>query len=219
MSLIMRNLFLPYTNNKGAHQPAHPRSMISTFVIRCLDSIISLSFYIRNLKPLASFCGCAGRFESYLVENPKDRFSHDEALIITFNHKLSVFNVCCDPQWILMPSASCQILISTSGSNKRLIPHTRDWILYCTMSYCNLWPAKQLSQNCFCHDIYKSRIIPHIFSNFFLTILICLNTWSVKEDKNFTSQQQVSNFLIFPSFITKYMWATTWQNMSLGVSE
>ena len=40
------------------------------------------SFYIRNFKPLASFCGCVGRFESYLVENPKDRFPHDVARII-----------------------------------------------------------------------------------------------------------------------------------------
>ena len=35
------------------------------------------SFY--NFKPLANFCGCAGRFESYLVEKPEDRFSRDEA--------------------------------------------------------------------------------------------------------------------------------------------
>ena len=37
------------------------------------------SFYIRNFKPLARFCGRAGRLESYLVENPEDRFSRDEA--------------------------------------------------------------------------------------------------------------------------------------------
>ena len=36
------NLFMPYTNNKGADQPAHPRSLISAFVVRCLDSIIPL---------------------------------------------------------------------------------------------------------------------------------------------------------------------------------
>ena len=36
------NLLLPYANNKGADQPAHPRSLISTFVVRCLDSIIPL---------------------------------------------------------------------------------------------------------------------------------------------------------------------------------
>ena len=33
---------IPYANNKGADQPAHPRSLISTFVVRSLDSIISL---------------------------------------------------------------------------------------------------------------------------------------------------------------------------------
>ena len=33
---------MPYANNKGADQPAHPRSLISTFVVRCPDSIISL---------------------------------------------------------------------------------------------------------------------------------------------------------------------------------
>ena len=31
-----------YTNNKGADQPAHPRSPISTLVIRCLDSIMGI---------------------------------------------------------------------------------------------------------------------------------------------------------------------------------
>ena len=30
-----------FGNNKGAHQPAHPRSLISAFIIRFLDSSIS----------------------------------------------------------------------------------------------------------------------------------------------------------------------------------
>ena len=37
-----KTCLLPYANNKGADQPAHPRSLISTFIIRSLDSIISL---------------------------------------------------------------------------------------------------------------------------------------------------------------------------------
>ena len=32
----------PYANNKGADQPVHLHRLISTFVVRCLDSIISL---------------------------------------------------------------------------------------------------------------------------------------------------------------------------------
>ena len=38
----MRKPVLPYANNKGADQPVHAHSLISAFVIRCLDSIISL---------------------------------------------------------------------------------------------------------------------------------------------------------------------------------
>ena len=34
--------FMSYANNKGADQPAHPRSLISAFVVRCLVSVISL---------------------------------------------------------------------------------------------------------------------------------------------------------------------------------
>ena len=33
---------ISYANNKGADQPAHPRSLISAFVVRCLDSLMSL---------------------------------------------------------------------------------------------------------------------------------------------------------------------------------
>ena len=35
----------------------------------------------QNFKTLASLCSWAGRFVSYLVTNPEDRFSHDEAHI------------------------------------------------------------------------------------------------------------------------------------------
>ena len=33
---------MSYANNKDADQPAHSRSLISAFVVRCVDSIISL---------------------------------------------------------------------------------------------------------------------------------------------------------------------------------
>ena len=38
----MRKPVMSYANNKGADQPVHPHSLISTFVVRCLDSIILL---------------------------------------------------------------------------------------------------------------------------------------------------------------------------------
>ena len=52
---------MPYANNKGADQPAHPRSLISAFVVCCLDSIIPL-VYIAEISSLqlASVAAQAG---------------------------------------------------------------------------------------------------------------------------------------------------------------
>ena len=45
------NLFMPYADNKSADQPPHPHSLISTFVVHCLDSIIPLAS-ISNISSL-----------------------------------------------------------------------------------------------------------------------------------------------------------------------
>ena len=42
MSQVMRKPVFPYANNKGADRPAHPRSLISTFVVQSLNSIIPI---------------------------------------------------------------------------------------------------------------------------------------------------------------------------------
>ena len=33
---------MPYVNNKGSDQTVHPHSLISNFVVRCIDSIIPI---------------------------------------------------------------------------------------------------------------------------------------------------------------------------------
>ena len=37
-----KTCLMSYANNKGADQPAHLHSLISAFVVRCLDSVMSL---------------------------------------------------------------------------------------------------------------------------------------------------------------------------------
>ena len=37
-----KTCLMSYANNKGADQPAHPCSLIRTFVVRCLDSMICI---------------------------------------------------------------------------------------------------------------------------------------------------------------------------------
>ena len=66
----MKMSLMSYANNKGADQPAHPRSLISAFVVRCVDSINSLDS-IAEISRLASYCGCAGPFVSGLVGNSR----------------------------------------------------------------------------------------------------------------------------------------------------
>ena len=56
------NLFMPYVNNKGADQPAHPHSLISILVVHSLDSMISLNFSVGSFMTLASFFSWADRF-------------------------------------------------------------------------------------------------------------------------------------------------------------
>ena len=54
---------MPYVNNKGADQPAHPRSLISAFIVRCLGSIKPLvsiseisSLHLASMAAQASLC-------------------------------------------------------------------------------------------------------------------------------------------------------------------
>ena len=54
---------MQYAINKGVDQPAHPRSLISTFIVRCLNSIIHLisiseisSLYLASVAAQAGLC-------------------------------------------------------------------------------------------------------------------------------------------------------------------
>ena len=71
--MLWENLFMPYANNKGTDQPAYPHSLISLFVIHCLDCIIPI-LAIAKISRLASLCSWAGQFEFYLVGNTEDMF-------------------------------------------------------------------------------------------------------------------------------------------------
>ena len=54
-----KTCFRGAANNKGADQPAHPRSLISAFVIRSLQSVISTSknsnFYLVSVAEETGF--------------------------------------------------------------------------------------------------------------------------------------------------------------------
>ena len=77
----VKTCLMSYANYKDADQPAHPRSLISTFVVRCLDSIISLDSIAEISRLwLASVAVQAGLCLAW-SETPEDTFCHDEAPI------------------------------------------------------------------------------------------------------------------------------------------
>ena len=57
-------------------QTALLHSLISAFVVHCLDSTVSVLAKSKMSKTLDSLCSWAGWFEFYLVAIPEDRFSH-----------------------------------------------------------------------------------------------------------------------------------------------
>ena len=80
---------MTYANIKGADQPVHPRSLISAFVLRCLDSIISLDSIAEILRLLlASVAAQAGLCLAW-SETPEDTFCRDVARMFFFLHGLA----------------------------------------------------------------------------------------------------------------------------------
>ena len=93
-ALSWKNLFLPYANNKGADQPDQHLccSLLRQYNI--------CSCCVLNFKTIASLCGCAGRFESYLVANPKTGFLVTRLIsfLLSQAHLLCLFDL-----WFYVP--------------------------------------------------------------------------------------------------------------------
>ena len=70
---------MPYANNKDADQPAHPRSLMSAFVVRCLDNIIPLVSIPENPSLYLAFVAAQVGLSHTWSQTPEDRFSRDEA--------------------------------------------------------------------------------------------------------------------------------------------
>ena len=70
---------MSYANNKGADQPAHLRSLISAFIVRCLDSVMSLVSVTKISSLMLASVAEQASLSLTWSETPEDTFSHDEA--------------------------------------------------------------------------------------------------------------------------------------------
>ena len=89
MSLIVRKPAFCIGENKGADQLCGDREADQRLCYRYIDSTMPCTFYIRNFKPLAIFCGYTAEFVSDLVGNPEERFSDYEAQICKSHNRYS----------------------------------------------------------------------------------------------------------------------------------
>ena len=74
-----KTCLMSYVNNKGADQPAHLRSLISAFVVRCLDSVMSLVSVIKISSLMPASVAEQASLSLKWSETPEDIFSHDKA--------------------------------------------------------------------------------------------------------------------------------------------
>ena len=74
---------MPYVNGKGADQPVHLRSLIRTFVVRCLDSVICiLAIFKVSRFYLASIAGQPG-LNLTCSKISEDTFSRDAVHLVS----------------------------------------------------------------------------------------------------------------------------------------
>ena len=78
-----KTCLMSYANNKGADQPPHPRSLISAFVVGCLDSVMSLVSVIKISSLMLAAVAEQASLSLTWAETPEDTCSHDEAHLET----------------------------------------------------------------------------------------------------------------------------------------
>ena len=77
-----KTCLVSYANNKCADQPAHPRSLISAFVVRCLDSVMSLVSVTKIICLMLASVAEQASLSLTWSKTPEDMFSRDEARML-----------------------------------------------------------------------------------------------------------------------------------------
>ena len=77
-----KTVLMSYANNKGADQPAHPRSLISTFVVCCLDGVMSLVSVTKISSLMLASVAEQASLSLTWSETPEDTFSYEAAHVI-----------------------------------------------------------------------------------------------------------------------------------------
>ena len=99
---------MSYANNKGAGQPAHPCSLISAFIVHCLDSVMSLVSVTKISSLMLASAAEQASLSLTWLELPEDKFSHVAAHMFLF--------LCCSQ---CISKILCKKIYHVSGVNTR----------------------------------------------------------------------------------------------------
>ena len=106
----MRKRVLCYTRTTKAQISLHPRSLISAFVIRCLDSVMSVVSVTKISSLMLAVAAQAGLCLDW-SETPDDRFSRDEAqLYPSIPHSLQQKSTLSIKHFTIYSSLACDII-------------------------------------------------------------------------------------------------------------
>ena len=72
-----KTCLMSYANYTGADQPAHPHSLISAFVVRCLDNVMSVVSVTKISNLLLPSVAEQASLSLTWSETSEDTFSHD----------------------------------------------------------------------------------------------------------------------------------------------
>ena len=101
-----------YANNKGADQPARPHSLISAFVVHCLDRIISLVSVTKISSLMLASVAEQASLRLTWSETPEDTFSRGAALMYYIRNLM---------QNLILPVLRKKNEISSSGNLSHLM--------------------------------------------------------------------------------------------------
>ena len=142
-----------YANNKCADQPAHLRSLISAFVVHCLDSIMALvsiseisSLYLVSVSAKACLC-------LTWSQTPKTGF------LVT----RLIFNIDVLPKWGLFCPVDCFSLATWTSPFEPLLRPAKT---QADLSLC--WGHMQFRW--FCHEAAPFDYILHKFLYYMQTV-------------------------------------------------
>ena len=76
---------MSYANNKSADQPVHPCSLLSAFVVRCLDSVMSLVSVTKISSLILASVAEQANLSLTWLETPEDTFSHGVAQMYVYD--------------------------------------------------------------------------------------------------------------------------------------